>query len=490
MTATTLRFGGTATGSATDATIVTVPDLVTLDNLGTVYNPYSGLVFADSGVHTTDPNPPHSVSVQNVTGFLKFTLKQFSAPGDDIITITTVGSTRIGSASVTGAQKTFSTIVFSSTGVLINTAVPSTSAATSVISLYGTYNDILAMVAGITITRPVGSTASYSSGLEISFQYTSAQGGAGSGATTTGAASTVGATTTLSGSVVDTSVTPCYVRGTTIAGPDEDRGVETLEIGMLLLNAAGEPARVKWIGTKSHSAACTAANPSLRPVLFQPGSIAPGIPTRALLVSPMHGMMIDDVIVPAAALVNGTTILRPVAESGVDYFHIELEAHDLILAEGAVAETFMDNDSRAMFDNAAEYTALYGGEVAGEAVAPRVEEGFLLEAIRRRLAGSTVNVTPGPLRGLVERITDGVLEGWATCDAGAVELEVLVDGEVVSRLLANRYRTDLDDAGISSGCAGFTVALPASVDSLGQVTVRAAADGTILPVMALVTADA
>jgi hypothetical protein len=58
-----------------------------------------------------------------------------------------------------------------------------------------------------------------------------------------------------------------------------------------------------------------------------------------------------------------------------------------------------------------------------------------------------------------------------------VEIEVLVDGEVVARTVANRYRVDLDHAGIAQGCAGFTVALPASAESLDQVVVRRASDG-------------
>jgi hypothetical protein len=44
------------------------------------------------------------------------------------------------------------------------------------------------------------------------------------------------------------------------------------------------------------------------------------------------------------------------------YFHIEIADHALILAEGAPAETFVDNVSRRTFDNYAEYEALYGEE--------------------------------------------------------------------------------------------------------------------------------
>jgi hypothetical protein len=41
-------------------------------------------------------------------------------------------------------------------------------------------------------------------------------------------------------------------------------------------------------------------------------------------------------------------------------YHIETEAHEIILANGAPAETFIDNVSRRVFDNFAEIEALYG----------------------------------------------------------------------------------------------------------------------------------
>jgi hypothetical protein len=61
--------------------------------------------------------------------------------------------------------------------------------------------------------------------------------------------------------------------------------------------------------------------------------------------------------------VNGETITRvPLSEMGETYtvYHIETEAHEIILSNGAPAETFIDNVSRRAFDNYAEFEALYG----------------------------------------------------------------------------------------------------------------------------------
>ena len=54
-------------------------------------------------------------------------------------------------------------------------------------------------------------------------------------------------------------------------------------------------------------------------------------------------------------------IIRP---ERVAYFHVELDSHDVIVAEGAAAETFVDCDSRRMFHNAVEFAVLYPGEDA------------------------------------------------------------------------------------------------------------------------------
>jgi hypothetical protein len=201
------------------------------------------------------------------------------------------------------------------------------------------------------------------------------------------------------------------------------------------------------------------------------------------------------VMVPAAALVNGVSIVRDQVDSDVTYFHVEMEGHEAILAEGAPAETFVDHDSRAIFDNADEYGLLYGSAGAKVQEIARLEEGFQLAAIRRRLADLAGIATPaaaGAVMGNLERIENGVLTGWVIDSAGAdaVEADVLVDGEAVARVVANRYRADLDQAGLADGRGGFSVAVPASAQSLGQITLRRVADGQVLaaPVVETVAA--
>ncbi len=280
---------------------------------------------------------------------------------------------------------------------------------------------------------------------------------------------------------------PCYLRGTGIATAQGDVAVEDLRIGDMLRTADGALKPVKFIGTQSFEAEFVAVTPSQRPVLIRKDAIGEGLPARDLYVSPLHCLYIDGVLVPAVALVNGVSIVRTDAPNGVEYFHIELDAHEVILAEGLPAESFIDEQSRAVFDNAFEYEMLYGEGERLSLVAPRIEEGYSVDAMRRRIAARAgvefTAATPISTTGHVERLEDGVLTGWVmnqeAADA-AVELEILVDGEVVGRALANRYRTDLDHAGLAGGRCGFTMALPTAATSLDQVQVRVAATGADL----------
>ena len=154
----------------------------------------------------------------------------------------------------------------------------------------------------------------------------------------------------------------CFFAGTRIATETGDIAVEHLQIGDSIQRASGKVTRVKWIGLQTVS---TRFGPAARlmPVRLAAGSLGDGLPHTDLTVTADHGMLVDGVICHAGALVNGATITRvPLSEMGGSYtvYHIETEAHEIILANGAPAETFIDNVSRRAFDNFAEFDALYG----------------------------------------------------------------------------------------------------------------------------------
>ena len=279
---------------------------------------------------------------------------------------------------------------------------------------------------------------------------------------------------------------PCFRHGTAIATPSGEVAVERLGIGDLVLTRGGQSRRIRWIGRREVSGAEIAAAPELRPVLLRRDALAPGVPARDLYVSPQHAMLAGGLLIPAAALVNGASILRAEPGGGMQYCHIELDDQALILAEGASAETFLDRDSRAMFHNAASYAALDIDPVpppAALAIA-RLEDGFRVEAIRlalaRRAGCTPAAARPSALRFNIERRVDAMLEGWAfdqDLPGTPVELELRDGRAVVARGLANRYRTDLDRAELAGGRCAFRIRLP---DAAGRLTLCRAHDGVPL----------
>jgi len=162
--------------------------------------------------------------------------------------------------------------------------------------------------------------------------------------------------------LITTPLPVCFTAGSRIATPSGETAVEALQIGTLVRTTEGRAVPVKWIGRQTVLPLFGPAE-RLMPVRFAAGSLGDGLPHTDLTVTADHGMLVDGVICHAGALVNGTTITRvPLAEMGESYtvYHIETEAHEIILANGAPAETFIDNVSRRVFDNYAEFDALYG----------------------------------------------------------------------------------------------------------------------------------
>ena len=143
----------------------------------------------------------------------------------------------------------------------------------------------------------------------------------------------------------------CFYPGTMLAKDDGEIAVESVTTGMLLKTASGELLPVRWVGWSQ--VAMRFADPlRILPIRIKAGALADGVPARDLLVSPDHAVFVEDVLVQAAALVNGTSITREedVPES-FRYYHIELATHELLLAEGCPAESFVDNIDCMNFHN-------------------------------------------------------------------------------------------------------------------------------------------
>jgi Hint domain len=101
------------------------------------------------------------------------------------------------------------------------------------------------------------------------------------------------------------------------------------------------------------------------PIRIARSALGPELPHADLYVTGGHSLLIDGVLVPAEMLLNGTTITRYEPESdAMELFHIKLESHDVIYAEGAPVETLLT--VRDSWVNFAEYFRQYGTVAADE----------------------------------------------------------------------------------------------------------------------------
>ncbi|WP_158774114.1 Hint domain-containing protein [Cobetia sp. L2A1] len=181
----------------------------------------------------------------------------------------------------------------------------------------------------------------------------------------------------------------CFAEGTMIATPEGEVAVEALKIGDLVVTASGAAVPVKWVGRQTVRPAT--AKDKFQAVRIQANTFAQGTPNQDLTVTASHGMIIDGLVINAGALINGTTITAVSARElpkEVTYYHVETENHEVIIANGAEAETYIDYIDRQAFENYEEYTSLYSVETRiVEMSRPRISARRLVPmAIRERLA--------------------------------------------------------------------------------------------------------
>ncbi len=137
----------------------------------------------------------------------------------------------------------------------------------------------------------------------------------------------------------------CFAAGTAIMTPTGPAAVEDLAAGDIVLTASGAAHPVQWVGS-SHMRCDRHPTPSrVMPVQVVAGAFGPSLPARDLFLSPEHAIYHDGVMIPVQCLVNGGTI-RQVPARAMSYYHVELPQHDVLLAEGLPAESYLDTGNR------------------------------------------------------------------------------------------------------------------------------------------------
>lgn len=211
----------------------------------------------------------------------------------------------------------------------------------------------------------------------------------------------------------------CYLKGTHIATPDGEVKVEDLKAGDKVRTATGGVNTVKWIGFRKVNRLKLPAELALRvsPIRICKGAFADNVPHRDLTVSPGHRFDFDGALVPAFSLVNGVSIVQDFGIQLFDYYHVELEKFDMLLAEGATAESYLEvGDNRNSFQNAKTVTAKPGFEPAHGRV-------FLSEYVQK--------ITPDiiePIRRELFKRAELLTGAFRTADS---DLHIEINGQVI-----------------------------------------------------------
>ncbi len=180
----------------------------------------------------------------------------------------------------------------------------------------------------------------------------------------------------------------CFLRGTLIDTAEGPRKIEDLVIGDRLPTVFGGTRPIQWIGRYRFKRRDLrkAWVKDVCPVRIAASALAPNVPSAALYVTASHKLLIDGVLMAAGDLINGTTITRDEGPefAELEYFHIKLETHDAIFAEGAACETLLNVDEAA--GNFAEYLLRYGAPSAEETLcAPALSFDGAKSMIKSRL---------------------------------------------------------------------------------------------------------
>jgi len=189
---------------------------------------------------------------------------------------------------------------------------------------------------------------------------------------------------------IDITEQPCFAEGTRILTPDGEVAVEALRVGDTVVTVRENgpiSQKIVWTGSRRLHPARHPEPALVNPVRISAGALADYVPERDLRVSPHHAIYLNGYLMEAISLVNGTTIIQEQLAGPVTYYHIELESHDIVLAEGCAAESFLDTGNKNMFENpdVIKLHPDFRAPVAAPFCVPLVLEGEPLAAARAQI---------------------------------------------------------------------------------------------------------
>ncbi len=317
----------------------------------------------------------------------------------------TIGATG-GSLVVTGALTASGTLTVTAGAVL---RLESTSAASQTVTFSGgklvldSLAGSQAVIAGfgrgdtIDIAGVAADTGSFAGGV---LALSNSAGGGGLGALSVAGAyqdTNFHVVALNPGTTEITFAAACFAASTGLATAEGRVDVAALREGTMMRLAGGGEAPAIWIGHRRVDCARHPRPWDVWPVRVEAGAFGPGQPAVDLVLSPDHAVFVAEVLIPIRYLINGASI-RQEEVASVTYYHVELPAHGVLLAEGLPVESYLDTGNRAAFANGGVVSAVPDFGVpeaalavwARRAVAPLVCEGAVLSAQHAALRARAV----------------------------------------------------------------------------------------------------
>jgi len=155
----------------------------------------------------------------------------------------------------------------------------------------------------------------------------------------------------------------CFLRGTQIWTPHGERRVEDLRVDDVVVTSSGEAKPIQWVWGRRFERHGRKWAEEIAPIRVAQSALGPNTPHRDLYISRYHCLYLGGVLIPVVDLLNHSTIARFSAEDlrEIEYFHVKLDRHSVIYAEGAACETLRAvtavNSDELEFE---EYRKLYG----------------------------------------------------------------------------------------------------------------------------------
>jgi hypothetical protein len=188
----------------------------------------------------------------------------------------------------------------------------------------------------------------------------------------------------------------CFAAGTRILTEAGEVPVEKLRAGERVVSAFGGTVPVLWSGRRRVDCRRHPRPQEVWPVRIRAGAFDVSNPRRDLLLSPDHAVFIEfldgaaaGVLIPIRYLINGSTIEQQRVRT-IEYWHVELPQHDVIMADGLPTESYLDTGNRSAFEGGGPALRLHADFAQqawhAQACAAQITRGPILTAVRRRLA--------------------------------------------------------------------------------------------------------